>query len=71
MISQECIDPVVLLLCCRVNDLNLRPNIDKNSRTVGRRIQDRIGNLVGEFHNRVAKWAYENYNTILLLKFQT
>jgi putative transposase len=37
----------------------------------GARMQRRIQNLVDELHKKVTKWICENYNTILLRKFET
>jgi hypothetical protein len=64
-ISRKFIDSVILMISCRVNGPNLRPNIRRDKyKKAGARIQCRIRNLVDEFHKKTKKWACENYSTI-------
>jgi hypothetical protein len=60
------------MISCRVNGPNLPPNIPRDTDTENQeqRIQFRIRKLIDEFHKKVTKWACENYNTIVLPKFE-
>jgi hypothetical protein len=71
-ISWEFIDSVILMISCRVNDPNLRPNIQRDTDT---KKQEQGFNVAFEIWlmnsiKKKKKWACKNYSTILLSKFE-
>lgn len=63
-------------LCCAYDDLQSRWSKEKHRKRyrmqrAGRRIQERIRNLVNEVHCKLVKWLVTNFDLVLLPKFET
>ena len=63
-------------LCCAYDSLQSRWCKEKHRRRyrmqrAGRRIQERIRNLVNEVHCKLVKWLVTNFDLVLLPKFET
>ena len=63
-------------LCCAYDSLQSRWSKEKHRRRyrmqrAGRRIQERIRNLVNEVHCKLVKWLVTNFDVVLLPKFET
>lgn len=63
-------------LCCAFDDLQSRWSKEKHRKRykmqrVGRRIQERIRNLVNEVHCKLVKWLVTHFDVVLLPKFET
>lgn len=53
------------------NNLNITHQKRRNLKKAAQRIQEKIKNLRTDFHCKLAKWLVENYNLVLLPKFET
>ena len=63
-------------LCCAYDNLQSRWSKEKHRKRyrmqrAGRRIQERIRNLVNEVHCKLVKWLVMNFDVVLLPKFET
>jgi putative transposase len=63
-------------LCCAYDSLQSRWSKEKHRKRyrmqrAGRRIQERIRNLVNEVHCKLVKWLVTNFDLVLLPKFET
>jgi putative transposase len=55
----------------RWSQKNIKHHKRYRMKVAGRRIQEKIKNLVNDLHCKLVKWLVENYNLILLPKFET